>query len=159
MKSEKLCLKHNEGAGAILPASNFYVVKNHQGKPSLAGYCKECSKQIAMAYHKQNPEKARAAVVASLERHPETKNKRYQSQIDWRPKDVAKNPTKWLSKHRKHGWKKHFGVTPEWYHKKLAEQGGTCAMSEHAVRCWAMDERRSLSRVNAVTGDTLQPLQ
>lgn len=133
MNPEKICPKHNDGAGALLPASDFYVITNRQGKPALAGYCKECSKNIAKSYHKQHPEKARAAVIASLARHPETASKKYPSQLNWAREDKKANPEKWISKHRKHGWKKNFGITPEWYHAKLAEQGGHCALCPNTV--------------------------
>ena len=127
METTKLCPKHDNGAGAVLPASAFYIIKNRQGKAALAGYCKECSKEIAKAYHRAHPDQARAAVRASLERHPETKRKHYPSQDEWRRRDTKAHPDKYLNRHQKHNFRKK-GLSLEWYNAKLAEQGGHCAL-------------------------------
>ena len=129
MKTEKRCPKHNDGAGAMLPASAFYVVKNRQGKESLAGYCKECSKKIAMEYHREHPSEAAAAVRRVFEKHPEERK-------EYAVRRPAGYGAKWMKESRRKSPLKHwkwsikfmYGVTPEWYEAKFAEQGGTCAL-------------------------------
>lgn len=127
MKTEKRCARHDDGVGKILPASAFYVVTNRQGKPALAGYCKECCKLVATDYHRANPEQANAAIRKWRRKHPEKAKKRYDSQKRWLEADRNSHPDKWVGVYRKHGWKKRYGITPEWYRDKLEEQGGTCA--------------------------------
>lgn len=130
MVTEKNCPKHNQGAGEILPASNFYVVKNRQGKDVLAGYCKECSKTIAIAYHQKHKDKANAAVRASRLRHPETDKRHNPYRKEWITADRANNPKKHAFRHWKHSIKKKYGVTPEWFEQKIEEQGGHCALCD-----------------------------
>jgi hypothetical protein len=128
MKTEKNCPRHNNGAGAVLPASEFYIVKNHQGNPSLSGYCKECMKQSGKDWNKAHPELARervrAVFVRSPEKRQEYQEKRQEYHADWERDSRRKSPLK----HWKYEIKKSFNVTPEWYAAKLAEQDGHCAL-------------------------------
>lgn len=133
MKTEKLCSMHNDGVGEILPASSFYVVTNRQGKPALAGYCKECSNRIAISYHRVHRDKANAAVRASRAKHPETDKKWIPYRIELTRQDRKRNPAKWVSRDRKCDLKKKYGVDQAWYEVKLAEQGGTCALCPRTI--------------------------
>lgn len=128
MKTEKRCARHNSGAGAVLPASSFYVVKNRLGKPTLGGYCKECCKEAATDYHRANPAQANAAIRKWRRKNPEKASFRYPSQKAWVQKSRDSDPAKWGLRYWKHDLKKKYLVTPDWYFAKLAEQGGHCAL-------------------------------
>ena len=150
----KRCPAHNDGAGEILPASAFYVVKNRQGKDVLAGYCRDCSKRIAIAYHQRHKDKANATVRASRKKHPETDRRHGPYRIQWARNDKSNNPEKWVNRYRRHGWKKVYGITPEWYEAKLAEQGGACAMCPNTVsdvgRWLAIDHCHQTNQIRGI---------
>lgn len=128
MKTEKLCRRHNKGAGEILPASSFYIVKNHQGNEALSGYCKECTKQAGKDWNKAHPELARARVRQVFERDPD-KRLEYQEKAkpyraEWMRQSRRKSPVK----HWRYAIHKRYKKTPDWYADKLSEQGGHCAL-------------------------------
>lgn len=156
MKTEKRCARHNDGAGAILPASSFYVITNRQGNPALGGYCKECCKQAATDYRQANPEQANRAIRKWRRKNPEAAAFRYPSQVAWTANDKIANPAKWTGRYRKHQLKRYYGLTMEEYAALLALQNGRCGIcskSESKGRSFHIDHDHASGQLRGILCD------
>jgi hypothetical protein len=95
------------GCKAFIPKENFY------GEPRTdkSGICSKCVKSsVQRSRDKMTPEERQATADYLW---------------DWRKKNDG-------YMRRQHLWNK-YGVTPEWYEAKLAEQGGHCALCPQTV--------------------------
>jgi recombination endonuclease VII len=119
----KICKK----CGIEKPAEAFY----HNGGGLLRASCKECGKESRLAADKKwrenNPEK-RQEVCKKY--YSENKERHKACVLDCRRRDYAKNPAKYLVKHRE--WR--YGITEEQYSELLKFQGGGCALCGRTKR-------------------------
>lgn len=98
--------------GLELPIDQFYW--NTREKRCKVGKCKNCWSAYVKAY--------KAHLSAAKRENLKEKN------TQWAHRHRKAHPEQWWLRRTRCDLRKKFGVTYEWFQKKLAEQGGACAI-------------------------------
>lgn len=101
--------------------SNFYNGKKEKGKTLKT--CRSCRNEIVRNFRQENNDIQRAY-----------DKKRYQAQKEHRVKYAREYRKKYPERTRATNWKVKYGITPEEFYKKLAEQNNCCAICHRDMK-------------------------